>query len=143
MKESGENVFESNAYKEVVTFALKLDADVGEKYKQVMVLEEEVARLTANMERHDEELLVCTIFRVLLFPLTRTQAGTSKQLQELQTMLQKRDADNARLREQRDQQNAELVERRHRDSVKTSSSEQLKFLADSRAASSFFPASYR
>jgi E3 ubiquitin-protein ligase BRE1 len=65
------------------------------------------------------------------------QAGTSKQLQELQTMLQKRDADNARLREQRDQQNAELLERRHRDSVKTSSFEQLKLLAESRAASSF------
>jgi hypothetical protein len=62
LKESGENVFESNAYKDVVSFALKLDADVGEKYKQAMVLEEEVARLTANMERHDEELLVCTFF---------------------------------------------------------------------------------
>lgn len=52
-------------------------------------------------------------------------------------MLQKRDADNARLREQRDQQNAELVERRQKDAVKASSLEQLKLLAENRAASAF------
>ncbi|KXN91035.1 E3 ubiquitin-protein ligase BRE1 [Leucoagaricus sp. SymC.cos] len=118
MKERGDNIYENPAYKDVVQFALKLDADLTEKYKQTTSLEEDVYRLTLHMERHDAELTVATV----------------KQLQELQTMLQKRDADNARLREQRDQQNAELVERRHKDAVRASSLEQLKLLVESRAA---------
>lgn len=50
-------------------------------------------------------------------------------------MLQKRDADNARLREQRDQQNAEIIERRQKDTMKSASFEQLKFLAENRGVS--------
>lgn len=70
------------------------------------------------------------------------QTAAEKQLQELRAMLQKRDAENARLREQRDQQAAELVERRHKDAVKTSSLEQLKLLVDSRSASLIFHSTY-
>jgi len=66
------------------------------------------------------------------------QSATEKQVHELRIMLQKRDAENARLREQRDQQAAELVERRHKDTVKASSLEQLKLLVDSRSASAIF-----
>ncbi|KAF9454051.1 BRE1-domain-containing protein [Macrolepiota fuliginosa MF-IS2] len=117
LKENGDNIYENAAYKEVVSFAIKLDADLAERYKHTTTLEDEIARLTTNMERHDTELV----------------GATTKQLQELQTMLQKRDADNARLREQRDQQNAELVERRHKDAIKFSSLEQLKLLAENRA----------
>ncbi len=53
-------------------------------------------------------------------------------------MLQKRDAENARLREQRDQQNAEIVERRQKDAIKSASLEQLKLLAENRGVSVLF-----
>ncbi|KAJ7072145.1 hypothetical protein C8F01DRAFT_1243222 [Mycena amicta] len=53
---------------------------------------------------------------------------------ELKAMLQKRDAENTRLRDQRDQQQAELTERRQKDSVKSASSKELHALADARAA---------
>lgn len=59
LREGGANIYENDAYKEVVTFALKLDADLAEKYKQTANLEEELSRLTSSMERHDNELLVC------------------------------------------------------------------------------------
>ncbi|KAL9711593.1 E3 ubiquitin-protein ligase bre1 [Leucoagaricus gongylophorus] len=117
MKEVGDHIYDHAAYKDVVQFALKLDADLGEKYKMLGVLQEEVQRLTEEKEKYNSELIT----------------AAEKQLQELRAMLQKRDAENARLREQRDQQAAELVERRHKDAVKTSSLEQLKLLVDSRS----------
>lgn len=69
LKETGDNIYENDAYKQVVQFALKLDADLAEKYKQTIALEEEVARLTTNMERHDAELVVRSyVFVVQLLP---------------------------------------------------------------------------
>ena len=50
-------------------------------------------------------------------------------------MLSKRDAENARLRDQREQQAAELNERKHKDSIKLSSLQEWKTVAESRLVS--------
>jgi len=138
MREVGDHIYDHAAYKDVVQFALRLDADLGERYKMLGVLQEEVQRLTEDKEKYNSELMVRPYF--FLFPLCSTvfQSATEKQVHELRVMLQKRDAENARLREQRDQQAAELVERRHKDTVKASSLEQLKLLVDSRSVSVVF-----
>ncbi|KAJ7772537.1 hypothetical protein DFH07DRAFT_734059 [Mycena maculata] len=57
------------------------------------------------------------------------EAAATQANQELKTMVFKRDAENARLREQRDQQAAELNERKQKDSVKLASSKELQSLA--------------
>ncbi|KAF5351869.1 hypothetical protein D9756_007572 [Leucocoprinus leucothites] len=116
MKEVGDHIYENVAYKDVVQFALKLDADLAEKYKLLTTLEDEVKRLTEEKNKGNSDFMM----------------EADKQIQELQIMLQKRDADNTRLREQRDQQNAELLERRHKDALRTSSLEQYKLLVESR-----------
>lgn len=58
LKEGSTNIYENDAYKEVVLFALKLDADLVEKYKQTADLEEHLARMTMAMDKHDSELMV-------------------------------------------------------------------------------------
>jgi E3 ubiquitin-protein ligase BRE1 len=54
-------------------------------------------------------------------------------------MLSRRDNDLARLREQRDQQAAELNERRHKDSVKFTSTQELKSLVDAQKVRNILP----
>ncbi len=53
-------------------------------------------------------------------------------------MLVKRDNENARLREQRDQQMSELNERKQKDSVKLTSVNEIKALAESRSVIYFY-----
>jgi E3 ubiquitin-protein ligase BRE1 len=52
-------------------------------------------------------------------------------IQDLKTMLAKRDSENARLREQREQQSAELNERKQKDAVKFASIQEYKSLLES------------
>ena len=54
-------------------------------------------------------------------------------------MVQKRDAEIARLRDQRDQQMSELNERKQKDHVKIASLNEFKALAETRSASSSLP----
>lgn len=54
---------------------------------------------------------------------------------EAVSKLKKRDVDIARLREQRDQLQAELSERKHMESVKLTSANEMKVLAESRSVS--------
>ena len=65
------------------------------------------------------------------------QTSKEQEFAEVVSKLKKRDADNARLREQRDQLQAELTERKHLESVKLSSGNEMKVLAESRSACSF------
>lgn len=53
-------------------------------------------------------------------------------------MLTKRDVENVRLREQREQLTAELNERKHKDTVKFTSLQELKTLAEGRSVSFAF-----
>ncbi|KAJ7446245.1 BRE1 E3 ubiquitin ligase-domain-containing protein [Mycena galericulata] len=62
------------------------------------------------------------------------EAAASQMNQELKTMVLKRDAENARLRDQREQQAAELNERKQKDSVKLASIKELQALAEARSA---------
>ena len=61
------------------------------------------------------------------------QTFKGQEFAEVVSRLKKRDVDNARLREQRDQLQAELTERKHLESVKLSSANELKVLAESRS----------
>jgi len=61
------------------------------------------------------------------------QTFKGQEFAEVVSRLKKRDVDNTRLREQRDQLQAELTERKHLESVKLSSSNEMKVLAESRS----------
>lgn len=56
-------------------------------------------------------------------------------MNELRSVLARRDNDAARLREQRDQHHSELVELRQRDTIKFNSVNESKALAESRSVS--------
>ncbi|THV02428.1 BRE1-domain-containing protein [Dendrothele bispora CBS 962.96] len=60
------------------------------------------------------------------------QGVIASEMNDIKTLLSRREADIARLREHRDQQSAELHERKHKDNVKTASCEEYKALANSR-----------
>ena len=64
------------------------------------------------------------------------QTFKEQELTEVVSRLKKRDVDNARIREQRDQLQAELTERKHLESVKLSSGNEMKVLAESRSVCS-------
>jgi E3 ubiquitin-protein ligase BRE1 len=63
------------------------------------------------------------------------QVAKEYEMNEVLSKLKKRDGDNARLREHRDQLLAELTERKHTELVKIHSTQELKTLSESRAAS--------
>ncbi|KAL0956409.1 hypothetical protein HGRIS_002557 [Hohenbuehelia grisea] len=56
----------------------------------------------------------------------------SQQILEFKTLLDKRDAENARIRETRDQQAADLHDRKYKDSIKMASHQEQRTLAESR-----------
>ncbi|KAJ7902091.1 hypothetical protein B0H14DRAFT_2669873 [Mycena olivaceomarginata] len=62
------------------------------------------------------------------------ETAANESNKELKTMIGKRDAENARLRDQREQQAAELNERKQKDSVKLASMKELESLAEARSA---------
>jgi E3 ubiquitin-protein ligase BRE1 len=72
--------------------------------------------------------LACSIHNV-----DQREGATANQ--ELRTQIAKRDSDLSRLRDQREQQAAELNERKHKDSVKLTSLQELKQLAEARSVS--------
>ncbi|KIL65947.1 hypothetical protein M378DRAFT_449286 [Amanita muscaria Koide BX008] len=61
------------------------------------------------------------------------RVASNQSIQELKTMLSKREVDNARLRDQREQLNAEVLERKQKESVKYASMQECKTLAESRS----------
>ena len=74
-------------------------------------------------------------YTAMIPSLTTPKSNTDKALQDLRTMVVKRDNEIARLREQRDQQLSELNERRQKDSVKQHSLNEYKTLAETRSVS--------
>jgi len=62
MREVGDHIYDHAAYKDVVQFALRLDADLGEKYKMLGVLQEEIQRLTEDKDKYNSELIVRAYF---------------------------------------------------------------------------------
>jgi len=64
------------------------------------------------------------------------QTFKEQEFAEVVSRLKKRDVDNARIREQRDQLQAELTERKHLESVKLTSVNEMKVLAESRSVCS-------
>jgi len=62
--------------------------------------------------------------------------ASNQVIQDLKNMLNKRDTENARLREQREQQASEINERRHKDSIKLASLQEYKSLVDSNSVCS-------
>lgn len=64
------------------------------------------------------------------------QTSKEQEFTEVVSKLKKRDIDIARLREQRDQLQAELAERKHLESVKLTSANEMKVLAESRSVRS-------
>ncbi|KAF9653827.1 BRE1-domain-containing protein [Thelephora ganbajun] len=110
-------ISKSPHYVLLLSHASKLDFDVkrGEKKISELTAELEVLR----KERQDLEVIFTT--------------SKEQEFAEVVSRLKKRDVDNARLREQRDQLQAELTERKHLESVKLSSANEMKVLADSRS----------
>ncbi|KAF5370755.1 hypothetical protein D9758_001925 [Tetrapyrgos nigripes] len=88
-----------------------------EKESELQKTKDELAQTIASYKSLEEAL----------------QATFDSELNDVRTLLSKRDADIARLREHRDQQSAELHERKHKDNVKIQSCEEYKALANSRA----------
>ncbi|KAH7929827.1 BRE1-domain-containing protein [Leucogyrophana mollusca] len=114
---SAERVAETAHYKILLEHASWLESTVNEVNAPLEKLKEELDSLKSTRKEFEEE--------------TRTAANQANQ--ELKAMLAKRDSDNLRLRDLREQQGAELQERKQRDSLKTTSLQELKTLAESRS----------
>lgn len=110
-------ITETPQYKALLRHASFIQASLIETRSHVTRLHDEIAVLRTSRKEWEEVVIVAA-----------NQAN-----QELKTMLAKRDADNARLRDQREQHAAELNERRHKDSIKYTSIQELKALVDSRS----------
>lgn len=93
----------------------KFDSDRSEKRATEVTAELEVLR----KERQDLENIFITF--------------KEQEFAEVSSRLKKRDVDIARLREQRDQLQTELTERKHLESVKLTSTNEMKVLAESRS----------
>ncbi|OSX66316.1 hypothetical protein POSPLADRAFT_1043769 [Postia placenta MAD-698-R-SB12] len=105
-------------------------------YCKTLLVEAEVLRKRHQADEGELQVLQkeCDSLQKSRQELQDSAAAASHQgLQELRSMLSKRNDENARLREQRDQQQAELSERKHRDQVKLNSLHEYKHLAESRA----------
>lgn len=105
-------------------------------YCKTLLVEAEVLRKRHQADEGELQVLQkeCDSLQKSRQELQDSAAAASHQgLQELRSMLSKRNDENTRLREQRDQQQAELSERKHRDQVKLNSLHEYKHLAESRA----------
>jgi len=120
---------------------LKLEFTVNDTRDELKRLRDEVHQLHTTRKEFEEDIIVSSFFFTILRVLSdmMNQASAGQANQELRNLLAKRDAENLRLRDQRDQQAAELVERKHKDSVKMTSLQELKNIAESRSASHPLP----
>ncbi|KAF9010533.1 BRE1 E3 ubiquitin ligase-domain-containing protein [Cyathus striatus] len=114
---SQDSYAETPHYKAVAHHAAVLEGSLTEKTEQLTKLMEELHQLQLSRREWEESVI----------------AASMQASQELRTMLSKRDAENARLREQREQQAAELNERRQKDKDKLASTKELKTLVESRS----------
>ncbi|KAG9316252.1 hypothetical protein JVU11DRAFT_2280 [Chiua virens] len=114
---SVEVISETLHYKLLFDHASYLETSLADNTEEITKLNETLDQLRTSRKEFEEEIQV-----------TAQQA-----MQELKTLLSKRDADNLRVRELRDQYGAELSERKARDSVKLQSIHELKELAESRS----------
>ncbi|KAF9568023.1 BRE1-domain-containing protein [Agrocybe pediades] len=112
-----EQISESPFYKVLLGHASHLEATVSDKSNEVRRLEEELKQLQDLRAEWVESSLL----------------ASNQETQDLKSMLNKRDAENVRLREQRDQFAAENSERRQKDSIKLASLQEYKSLVDSNA----------
>jgi E3 ubiquitin-protein ligase BRE1 len=104
-----------------------------EKEAELTKVKDELAQAVASYKGLEEALQVRSSTCLSNGILTISQATFESELNDVRTLLSKRDADIARLREHRDQQSAELHERKHKDNLKIQSCEEYKALANSRA----------
>ncbi|KAG6833534.1 hypothetical protein H0H87_005185 [Tephrocybe sp. NHM501043] len=113
---SYDKIIDNPHYKAVADQVGFLQASLQESRTQADRLTEDLSNLRAARAEWEENVI----------------SSANLANQELKTMLSKRDAENARLREQREQQAAELLERKQEDSVKVASLRELKLLNESR-----------
>ncbi|KAJ6500129.1 BRE1 E3 ubiquitin ligase-domain-containing protein [Mycena vitilis] len=113
-----ESVTESPHYKVLMDHASFLVNTVSEIQQENTRLSEELQTALDSRKEWQEAV-----------EASATQANT-----DLKTLIGKRDAENARLRDQREQQAAELNERKQKDSVKHASMKELESLAEARSA---------
>ncbi|KII92834.1 hypothetical protein PLICRDRAFT_51174 [Plicaturopsis crispa FD-325 SS-3] len=106
----------SAPYKRLLEYTSKLEHESAEHNTEIAQLNDELNQLKSQRQEFEDGV--------------ETAAAAS--VQELKTLLAKRDNENLRLREQRDQQGAELNERKQKDSIKMASMQEWKILADSR-----------
>lgn len=114
---SEEFIKKSPHYDLLLHHVSKLQFDLERRNKKITELTAELEVL--RKERQDLE--------------TAFTASKDQEFSEVVARLKKRDVDIARLREQRDQLQAELTERKHLESVKLSSANEMKVLAESRS----------
>ncbi|KAF9469928.1 BRE1 E3 ubiquitin ligase-domain-containing protein [Collybia nuda] len=112
-----DKIAENPSYKVIIDRTAFLEASLSESREQTNRLTEELGSLRKSRKEWEEGV----------------HAAATQASQELKTMLAKRDAENARLRDQREQQAAELNERKQKESIKATSFQELKLLADSRS----------
>ncbi|KAI9572298.1 hypothetical protein HD554DRAFT_2015366 [Boletus coccyginus] len=108
---------ETPHYKLLLEHASHLESVLAENTQEMTRVNETLDQLRVSRKEFEEEI----------------QVAAQQAMQELKTLLSKRDADNLRVRELRDQYGAELSERKARDSVKLQSIHELKELAESRS----------
>ena len=117
-----------------------LENNVKEQQKELESLNQVVVVQQTARKDYEE---ACAVSDPLLLSYLQPcscltlQTAAEQAVSELKTMLSKRDAENARLREQRDQQLSELNERKQKEHVKLSSLNEFKSLAESREVSFF------
>ncbi|KAF8635226.1 hypothetical protein AX17_004001 [Amanita inopinata Kibby_2008] len=112
-----EQVIEHPAYKAMQEREDILQKTLMEKEEQISHLTGELNQLQATKKEREESI----------------QSAFNQSLQDLKTMLSKRDIDNTRLRDQREQLTAEILERKQRESIKQSSLQEYRNLAESRS----------
>ncbi|KAJ7091203.1 BRE1 E3 ubiquitin ligase-domain-containing protein [Mycena epipterygia] len=113
-----ELITESAQYKVLMDHASYLTHTLSESHMEIARLSEELQGVLDSRQEWQETV----------------ESAANQINQELKTMMNKRDAENTRLRDQREQQAAELNERKQKDSVKVASMKELQALAEARSA---------
>ncbi|KAG8678524.1 E3 ubiquitin-protein ligase bre1, partial [Ceratobasidium sp. 395] len=130
---SEEVVVASASYKILQEHANQFKSDVDEYKTRWTAAKDELDNLKANHRAIHDEAIVRALSLAAVAMLTNVlQAKSQVTIEELQSNLQKKEADCLRLRETRDSLNAEVSVRRARDGERTNGISQLKVLADAR-----------
>ncbi|PFH53827.1 hypothetical protein AMATHDRAFT_136911 [Amanita thiersii Skay4041] len=114
---SSESIIEHPTYRSLLEREEVVQKALTERDEQIARLTEEINQMQSSRKDWEESIL----------------SASNQSLQELKAMMSKRDADNARLRDQREQLAAEILERKQKESIKQSSFQEYKNLAESRS----------